>query len=40
MLLVSVGYLAVALPVIYAARRAQHSPPTPGVKRVATGGAR
>jgi polar amino acid transport system permease protein len=37
MLLVSVGYLAVALPVIYAARRAQRSPRTPGVERVATG---
>ena len=40
MLLVSVGYLAVALPVIYAARRAQRSPRRPGVERIATGVAR
>jgi polar amino acid transport system permease protein len=40
MLLVSVGYLAVALPVIYAARRAQRSPRVPGVEQVATGVAR
>jgi polar amino acid transport system permease protein len=37
MLLVSVGYLAVALPVIYVARRSQRSPRVPGVERGATG---
>ena len=40
MLLVSVGYLAVALPVIYAARRAQRSPRRRGVEQVAMGVAR
>jgi polar amino acid transport system permease protein len=40
MLLVSAGYLAVALPVIHAARRVQRPPRMPGVARVATGVAR
>jgi polar amino acid transport system permease protein len=38
--LVSVGYLAVALLVIYAARRAQRSPRRPGAERAAAGVAR
>jgi polar amino acid transport system permease protein len=37
MLLVSVGYLAVALPVIYAARRVQRAPRVPRALRIATG---
>jgi polar amino acid transport system permease protein len=40
MLLVSAGYLAVALPVIYAARRIQHKPREPRTSRIATGVAR
>lgn len=37
MLLVSVGYLAVALPVIYAARRVQRAPRAERASRIATG---
>ncbi|MGF6936115.1 polar amino acid transport system permease protein [Paraburkholderia sp. UCT70] len=40
MLLVSVGYLAVALPVIYAARRIQRKPRLPRASRIASGVAR
>lgn len=40
MLIVSVGYLAVALPVIYAARRIQHAPRRAAVARLAAGAAR
>ncbi|CAN7779727.1 amino acid ABC transporter permease [Caballeronia sp. LjRoot34] len=40
MLLVSVGYLAVALPVIYAARRVQRKPREAHAPRIATGGNR
>jgi polar amino acid transport system permease protein len=40
MLLVSVGYLAVALPVIYAARRMQRKPREARAPRIATGGNR
>ena len=40
MLLVSVGYLAVALPVIYAARRIQCKPRVPRASRIASGVAR
>lgn len=40
MLLVSVGYLAVALPVIYVARHVQRTPRLPRASRIATGVAR
>ncbi|MFM0715679.1 amino acid ABC transporter permease [Paraburkholderia strydomiana] len=40
MLFVSVGYLAVALPVIYAARRIQRKPRVPRAAGIATGVAR